>query len=66
MDGNTALALEYQGNYGTARGNLDVADLINNPGANSLWGLGQRLTSPSKGWNGCAVTLPFIAAVTCS
>jgi hypothetical protein len=28
--------LEYQGNYGTARGNLDVSDLVNNPEANGL------------------------------
>ena len=26
-----ALALEYQGNYGTARGDLDISNLINNP-----------------------------------
>lgn len=36
MDANTGLALEYQGNYGTARRDLDIADLINNPGANGL------------------------------
>jgi hypothetical protein len=29
-----ALALEYQGIYGTARGNLNVFDLVNNPVAN--------------------------------
>lgn len=33
---NSALALEYQGNYGTARRDLDVLDLVNNPGANGL------------------------------
>jgi len=26
-----ALALEYQGNYGTARGDIDISDLVNNP-----------------------------------
>ena len=30
-----ALALEYQRYYGTARGNLKVSDLVNNPAANS-------------------------------
>ena len=29
------LALEYQGDYGTPRRNLNVADLVNNPIANS-------------------------------
>lgn len=28
-----ALALEYKGIYGTARGNLDVSYLVNNPAA---------------------------------
>ena len=28
-----ALALKYKGDYGGARGNLNVADLINNPAA---------------------------------
>lgn len=28
-----ALALEYQGDYGTARGDIDILDLINNPTA---------------------------------
>jgi hypothetical protein len=32
----TGLALEYQGNYGTARADLDILDLINNPSANGL------------------------------
>ena len=31
----TGLALEYQRYYGTARGNLKIADLVNNPTANS-------------------------------
>ena len=26
-----ALALEYQGDYGTAHGNLDISDFVNNP-----------------------------------
>ncbi len=37
------LALEYQGYYGTARGSLEVSDLVNNPTANrkcSILGLG--------------------------
>lgn len=37
-----ALALEYKRNYGIACGNLDVADLINNPAASgkcSVFGL---------------------------
>ena len=37
-----ALALEYKGIYGTASGDLDVADLVNNPTANckcSVFGL---------------------------
>lgn len=29
-----ALALEYKRDYGTARGDLNVADLMNNPAAN--------------------------------
>ena len=31
-----ALALEYQGEYGSASGNLDVSDLINNPNASGV------------------------------
>ena len=31
-----ALALEYQRDYGTASGNLDVFDLVNNPAANGI------------------------------
>src|SRR5207245_2726242 len=31
-----ALALEYQRDYGTARGNIDVHDLMNDPGANGV------------------------------
>ena len=45
-----ALALEYQRYYGTARGNVDIADLINNPAANSkcsVLGLGL----PEQFWN---------------
>ena len=37
------LSLEYQGNYGTAKGDLDVTNLINNPTANGkcrVFGLG--------------------------
>ena len=29
-----ALALEYKGEYGTARRDLNIADLVNNPAAN--------------------------------
>ena len=32
--GPNALALEYQLIYGSAHGNLDVSDLVNNPSAN--------------------------------
>ena len=45
------LALEYQGNYGTARGDLDIADLVNNPAASGechVFGLGL----PEKSANG--------------
>ena len=31
-----ALTLEYKRDYGLARGNVDVADLINNPAANGV------------------------------
>jgi hypothetical protein len=31
-----ALALEYEGDYGTAHGNLEVADLMNDPTANGV------------------------------
>ena len=31
-----ALALEYQRDYGTAIGNLNVLDLVNNPTANGV------------------------------
>jgi len=40
-----ALALEYQGEYGTARRDLDIADLVNNPAANGVcrvFGLGLK------------------------
>ena len=36
MKQDDGLALEYQGNYGTARGDLDVAYLVNNPAANGI------------------------------
>lgn len=46
MDGEimelNGLPLKYEGNYGTARGNLNVSDLINNPAASgkcSVFGL---------------------------
>lgn len=38
----SALALEYQGDYGSAFGNLDILDLVNDPAANgkcSIFGL---------------------------
>ena len=31
-----ALSLEYQRDYGTATGNLDISDVVNNPFANSV------------------------------
>ena len=36
MDNTSAAALEYERNYGTARRDLDVLDLVNNPSANGL------------------------------
>lgn len=36
MTENDALALEYQPDYGTAFGDLDVFDLMNNPSANGV------------------------------
>lgn len=33
---NDALALEYQRDYGSAGGDLNIADLVNNPGANGV------------------------------
>ena len=33
---NGGLALEYKGNYGTARRNLDVLGFLNDPGANVI------------------------------
>jgi len=42
MESN-ALALEYKRDYGTASGDLDVLDLVNNPSANGvccIFGLG--------------------------
>ena len=41
----TALALEYQRDYGTAHGNLDFSDFVNNPFINSpssVFGLGLK------------------------
>jgi hypothetical protein len=43
MNDMDALALEYKRDYGTARGNLDITNLINNPAANGeccVFGLG--------------------------
>ena len=37
------LSLEYQGNYGTAKGDLDITNLMNNPAASGkcrVFGLG--------------------------
>ena len=34
-----ALALEYKGNYGTARGDLDISYIVNNPFVNSPRGI---------------------------
>ncbi len=36
---SNALALEYQGNYGTVRGDLDISYLVNNPFVNSPRGI---------------------------
>lgn len=36
------LALEYQGNYGSARGDLDVSYLVNNPVANGVCRISRR------------------------
>lgn len=33
---SNALSLEYERDYGTAGGNLDVSNLINNPAANGV------------------------------
>ena len=53
------LALEYQGNYGSARGNLDIADFVNNPvagGVCNVFGLGL----PEKSANGLVLQIrPF-------
>jgi hypothetical protein len=49
IQANRALALEYQGNYGTARGNLDIADLVNDPSANDVRRvLGLRFSEQGK------------------
>ena len=42
-----ALSLEYKRNYGTARGNLEVSDLVNNPFLNSPSSI-FRLLSPEE------------------
>ena len=34
-----ALALEYQRDYGTARGDLDISDIVNNPFVNCVYGI---------------------------
>ena len=44
------LALEYQRDYGTARRNIDVADLVNNPAANSKCSV-LSLGLPEQFWN---------------
>lgn len=36
IDNQNALALEYQRDYGSARGNLDILNLVNNPCANGV------------------------------
>ena len=33
---SNALALEYQRDYGTANGNLNISNLVNNPQANGV------------------------------
>ena len=45
---NDALSLEYKRDYGTARRDLDVTDLINNPGANGVCRV-FRLSFPEQG-----------------
>ena len=43
MNDLDALAFEYQGDYGTASGNLDISDFVNNPLVNcelSIFSLG--------------------------
>ena len=47
---SNGLALEYQRYYGTARGNLKVADLVNNPAANSEISV-LSLGLPEEFWN---------------
>ena len=52
MDGMepNALALEYQGDYGSASGDLNVFDLVNNPAANGECSvLGFRFTEEFRG-----------------
>ena len=44
-----ALALEYQGNYGTAHRNLDISNIVNNPAANGVCRVfGLRLTEQTR------------------
>lgn len=51
-----ALSLEYKRDYGTAIGNLDVADLVNNPAANRVCRvLGLGLTEQGAGLLGTDV-----------
>ena len=37
VDDLSGLALEYQRDYGSASGDLNVSDLVNNPAANGVW-----------------------------
>lgn len=55
MESN-ALAFEYQRDYGTARGDFDISNAVNNPAANgvcSVFGLG--LTEETSGILGLEV-----------
>ena len=44
-----ALSLEYQRDYGTARGNLEVSNLVNNPFVNSPSGIFGLLGTKESG-----------------
>ena len=63
-----ALALEYQGEYGSASGNLDVSDLLNNPncwraaGQRPETGLSARDSSGMGGGGGSSTS--FLARST--
>ena len=49
VDDLSGLALEYQRDYGTASGNLDISDLVNNPAANGVCRVfGLRLTKEAS------------------